>query len=101
MQVKYLICHYYMVPAKPGLTHVPGWQKDPANIRYDEQISFDKKIRTKDQSAAIILDLKEKTIVQNKLDPKLTYDQSFNYFYKAYKSHIDQITKQFTDQAQS
>lgn len=82
-----------MVPVKPGLTSVPGWQKDPANVQYDEQISFDSKIRNKDQTASIILDLKEKEIVQNKLDPKLTYDQSFDYFYKAYKSHIDAVIK--------
>lgn len=82
-----------MVPVKPGLTSVPGWQKDPANVQYDEQISFDSKVRNKDQSASIILDLKEKAIVQNKLDPKLTYDQSFDYFYKAYQSHIDAVIK--------
>jgi len=84
-----------MVPVKPGLTSVPGWQKDPANVQYDEQISFDSKIRNKDQSASIILDLKDKIIVQNKLDPKLTYDQSFDYFYKAYKGHIDAVIKNF------
>lgn len=89
-----------MVPVKPGLTSVPGWQKDPANVQYDEQISFDSKVRNKDQSASIILDLKDKTIVQNRLDPKLTYDQSFEYFYKAYKSHIDAVIKNL-DQAVS
>lgn len=89
-----------MVPVKPGLTSVPGWQKDPANVQYDEQISFDSKVRNKDQSASIILDLKHKTIVQNRLDPKLTYDQSFDYFYKAYKSHIDAVIKNL-DQAVS
>lgn len=94
-QTRYLICNYYMVPVKPGLTSIPGWQNDPANVQYDEQISFDSKIRNKDQTASIILDLKEKTIVQNKLDAKLTYDQSFDYFYKAYKSHIDAVVKNF------
>jgi hypothetical protein len=89
-----------MVPVKPGLTSVAGWHKDPANVQYDEQISFDSKVRNKDQSASIILDLKDKTIVQNRLDPKLTYDQSFEYFYKAYKNHMDAVIKNL-DQAQS
>ena len=89
-----------MVPVKPGLTSVPGWQKDPANVQYDEQISFDSKVRNKDQSASIILDLKDKTIVQNRLDPKLTYDQSYDYFYRAYKDHIDAVIKNL-DQTQS
>lgn len=80
-----------MVPVKPGLTSVPGWQNDPANVQYDEQIAFDSKVRSKDQTASIILDLQDKVIVQNKLDPKLTYDQSYDYFYKAYKSHIDAV----------
>lgn len=99
-QTRYLICHYYMVPTKPGITSLPNWQKDPSNVQYDEQISFDSKIRNKDQSASIILDLKDKDIVQNKLDPNLTYDQSFEYFYKAYKSHIDAVIKHL-DQTES
>jgi hypothetical protein len=99
-KTRYLICNYYMVPVKPGLTSVAGWHKDPANVQYDEQISFDSKVRNKDQSASIILDLKDKTIVQNRLDPKLTYDQSFEYFYKAYKSHMDAVIKNL-DQTQS
>ena len=98
-QIKYLICHYYMVPVKPGITSVPGWNKDPANVQYDEQISFDSKIRSKDQSASIILDLKDKIIVQNKLDPKLTFDQSYDYFYKVYKDHMDKVTSQFQTQS--
>lgn len=89
-----------MVPVKPGLTSVPGWQKDPANVQYDEQISFDSKIRNKDQTASIILDLKDKIIVQNKLDPNLTFEQSYDYFYKAYQSHIDAVIKNL-DQKES
>ena len=73
---RYLICHYYMVPVKPGITSIPNWQSKPENVRYDEQISFDFKIRSKDNSANIILDLKEKEIVTNKLDAKLTYQQA-------------------------
>ena len=88
---RYLICHYYVVPVKPGITSIPNWQSKPENVRYDEQISFDFKIRSKDSSANIILDLKEKEIVTNKLDAKLTYEQAYDYFYKAYKSHIDQV----------
>ena len=99
-KTRYLICNYYMVPVKPGLTSVPGWQKDPANVQYDEQISFDSKIRNKDQTASIILDLKDKIIVQNKLDPNLTFEQSYDYFYKAYQSHIDAVIKNL-DQKES
>lgn len=94
---RYLICNYYMVPVKPSISQIPNWQKDPANVRYDEQIEFDFKVRNKDTSASIILDLKEKKIVTNRLDPKLTYEQSFEYFYKAYKTHIDQVLNQLKD----
>ena len=100
-QSRYLICFYAMVPVKPGITSVPNWQKDPANVQYDEQIIFDSKIRNKDNHAQIILDLKDQVIVQNKMDPKLTYQQSYDYFYKAYKSHMDPIVAQFKDQKSS
>lgn len=80
-----------MVPARPSITQIPNWQKDPSNVRYDEQIFFDHKIRSRDDAASIILDLENKTIERNRLDPKLTYEQSFNYFYKAYKDHIDPV----------
>lgn len=86
-----------MVPVKPSVSQIPNWQKDPSNVRYDEQIEFDFKVRNKDTSASIILDLKEKKIVTNRLDPKLTYEQSFEYFYKAYKTHIDQVLNQLKD----
>jgi hypothetical protein len=90
-KTKYLICIYKMVPVRPSITQIPNWQKDPANVQYDEQIFFDSKIRSKDDGASLILDLEKKIIEKNRLDPKLTYDQSFDYFYKAYKQYMDPV----------
>jgi len=99
-KTKYLICYYKMVPVRPSITQIPNWQKDPANVQYDEQIFFDSKIRNKDQGASIILNLEDKTIEKNRLDENLTYDQSFEYFYKAYKQYMDPVLKAL-DQASS
>ncbi len=80
-----------MVPKNPSVTSVPNWQKDPDNVQYDEQVFFDSKIRTKDESASVIINLETKTIEKNRLDSKLTYDQLHDYFYKAYKQYMDPV----------
>ena len=90
-KTKYLICNYIMVPKNPSVTSVPNWQKDPDNVQYDEQVFFDSKIRTKDESASVIINLETKTIEKNRLDSKLTYDQLHDYFYKAYKQYMDPV----------
>ena len=92
-KTKYLICNYIMVPKNPSITSVPNWQKDPNNVQYDEQVFFDSKIRTKDESASVILNMETKTIEKNRLDEKLTYDQLHDYFYKAYKQYMDPVLK--------
>ncbi len=80
-----------MVPKNPSVTSVPNWQKDPDNVQYDEQVFFDSKIRTKDETASVIINLETKTIEKNRLDSKLTYDQLHDYFYKAYKQYMDPV----------
>jgi len=80
-----------MVPKNPSVTSVPNWQKDPDNVQYDEQVFFDSKIRTKDESASVIINLETKTIEKNRLDSKLSYDQLHDYFYKAYKQYMDPV----------
>ena len=90
-KTKYLICNYIMVPKNPSVTSVPNWQKDPDNVQYDEQVFFDSKIRTKDESASVIINLETKTIEKNRLDSKLSYDQLHDYFYKAYKQYMDPV----------
>jgi len=92
-KTKYLICNYIMVPKNPSITSVPNWQKDPNNVQYDEQVFFDSKVRTKDESASVILNMETKTIEKNRLDEKLTYDQLHDYFYKAYKQYMDPVLK--------
>ena len=92
-KTKYLICNYIMVPKNPSITSVPNQQKDPNNVQYDEQVFFDSKIRTKDESASVILNMETKTIEKNRLDEKLTYDQLHDYFYKAYKQYMDPVLK--------
>ena len=99
-KTKYLICNYIMVPKNPSVTSTPNWQKNPDNVQYDEQVFFDSKIRSKDAGASVIINLQDKTIEKNRLDPKLTYDQLHDYFYKAYKQYMDPVLTAL-DQASS
>ena len=94
---KNLLVAYFLLVTALNIIFIPGvlWSQHLV------QIIFDSKIRNKDNHAQIILDLKDQVIVQNKLDPKLTYQQSYDYFYKAYKSHMDPIVAQFKDQKSS
>ena len=90
-KTKFLICHYRMVPVNPNVTSIKGWKNNRDNIQYDEQVFFDSKIRNKDESANIILDLANKEIIKNTVDPKINYQQSFDYFYKTYKKYMDPV----------
>lgn len=90
-KIKYLICHYRMTPVNPMVTSVKGWKNDRNNVQYDEQVFFDSRIRNKDQSANIILDLEKKIIEKNTVDPNISFQQCFDYFYKTYKQHMDPV----------
>ena len=77
MKNAYLIANYLMVPADRMQTSTKDWMKKQDSVKYNEQITFPRNIKTDDlQTAKVILDLKVKKllrIVQMKIQTITNY----------------------------
>ena len=88
----YLVAHYLAKPRDPWRTHVPGYMKDPANFRYDEQIQVSTRLRRQDiTTAKVIMNLSAKKIEQNSFNSNKDFDELFKYFFKGYHKYITEV----------
>lgn len=91
----YLIANYTAKPKNPAKTHIKGYMKDPANVRYDEQVHISTRLRPKDiTSAKIIMNLSDKVIQVNNFNENKDFNQLFKYFFKGYHKYITDIMVQ-------
>jgi len=88
----YLVAHYFSKPRDPRKTHIPGYMKDPANFRYDEQVQVSTKLRKQDLSTAkVIMNLSDKKVDQNSFNSNRDFDDLFKYFFKGYHKYITEV----------
>lgn len=88
----YLVANYLTKPRDPRKTHIPGYMKDPANIRYDEQVQVSTKLRRQDlKTAKVIMNLTNKTVEQNSFNYNKNFDELFKYFFKGYHKYITEV----------
>jgi fructose-specific phosphotransferase system component IIB len=88
----YLVAHYLAKPRDPRKTHVPGYMKDPANIRYDEQVQVSTRLRQQDlMTAKVIMNLTDKKVEQNSFNHNRDFDELFKYFFKGYHKYITEV----------
>jgi hypothetical protein len=91
----YLVAHYSAKPKNPAKTHIPGYMKDPANIRYDEQVHISTRLRPKDVTGAkVIMNLSEKQVQTNSFNGKKDFDELFKYFFTGYHKYITDVMVQ-------
>lgn len=91
----YLVAHYAAKPKNPAKTHIPGYMKDPENVRYDEQVHISTRLRTKDITGAkIIMNLSEKRVQTNVFNGKKDFDELFKYFFTGYHKYITDVMVQ-------
>lgn len=91
----YLVAHYTAKPKNPSRTHIAGYMKDPANIRYDEQVEVSLKLRNKDLiMAKIIMNLTTKTVEKNNFNNNKDFNELFKYFFKGYHKYITDVMVQ-------
>jgi hypothetical protein len=91
----YLVAHYAAKPKNPAKTYIPGYMKDPENVRYDEQVHISTKLRTKDITGAkIIMNLSEKRVQTNVFNGKKDFDELFKYFFTGYHKYITDVMVQ-------
>jgi fructose-specific phosphotransferase system component IIB len=88
----YLVAQYLTKPRDPRKTHVPGYMKDPNNVRYDEQVQVSTKLRRRDiMTAKVIINLSDKKVEQNSFNGKKDFDELFKYFFKGYHKYITEV----------
>jgi hypothetical protein len=88
----YLVAHYLTKPRDPKKTHIPGYMKDPANIRYDEQVQVSTRLRQQDlMTAKVIMNLTDKTVEQNSFNHNRDFNELFKYFFKGYHKYITEV----------
>ena len=88
----YLVANYLIKPKDPRRTHVPGYMKDPVNIRYDEQVQVSTRLRRQDlMTAKVIMNLSDKTVEQNSFNGNKNFDELFKYFFKGYHKYITEV----------
>ncbi len=91
----YLVANYTAKPKNPAKTHIAGYMKDPANVRYDEQVHISTRLRSKDiVSAKIIMNLSDKLVQTNNFNHNKDFDQLFKYFFKGYHKYITDVMVQ-------
>jgi hypothetical protein len=84
----YLVAKYFMKPQAHVNTSKAGWMDNPENIRWDEQMLVTRGLKPKDNSAQVILNLSEKSVVRNTFTQGKTFDEVFIYFLNGYSQYL-------------
>jgi hypothetical protein len=84
----YLVAQYAMKPKPHVNTSQAGWMKNPDNIRWDEQMIIVSRLKTRELSAQVILNLTEGTVQRNTFQTGKTFDEIFRYFLENYPEHV-------------
>jgi len=84
----YLVAKYFMKPQAHVNTSKAGWMDNPENIRWDEQMLVTRGLKSKDNSAQVILNLSEKSVVRNTFTQGKTFDEVFIYFLNGYSQYL-------------
>lgn len=88
----YLVAHYTMKPRDSRKTHIPGYMKDPANIRYDERVQISTRLRQQDiTTAKVIVNLSDKKVEKNSFNGNQDFNELFKYFFKGYHKYITEV----------
>lgn len=96
---KYLVARYVLRPKRPSVTVQKGWQNNPGNLSWDEQVGFFDKVKDKDLANwQVILDLTNQRVIKSQspsnYDGSLFTDRDYSKLFDHFKEHYgDQINK--------
>ena len=89
MNSRYVIITYSIIPRDTRITGIKGWRDIPNATQYNESIGFKNNIKANDlQTAKMILDTRDKTLVKNSFDKIVSYDQAIVYLTKHYPKYF-------------
>ena len=90
----YLVAFYGMKPRKGVNTSRKGWMDNRDNIQYDEHIEITRGIKRSSDTAKIILNLSEKTVVRNTFGTDREFKEFFKYYFGGYHEYLITVMKQ-------
>lgn len=90
----YLVASYIQRPRNPKMTHIKGYIKDPANLRWDEAFTITRGVKKRDQNAQILLDLTDKRVEKDSFGSERSFDDIFYYFFVNYHKQLVPVMSQ-------
>lgn len=92
----YLVAKYSAHPRKKHSTNIPGYMKDPGNVKWNEEILITYGLKDKDfLSAKIVLNINKRKVERNSFQNGKTFDELFDYFYSENKEELNSRFRQF------
>lgn len=86
---RYLFASYIQKPRDPHKTHIKGYVKDPANMRWDEAVGFSVGLKHKDEiRSQIVIDIDGQVVLKNTMSENMDWGQLMDYFLKAYEKQL-------------
>lgn len=87
----FLVASYSKKPRDPKKTAVKGYINDDKNISYAENVTVTRGLKDKDLTAAIILNLTQKTVHKCRFDDANDWEKLASYYAKNYPNYLKLI----------
>ena len=80
---------------RPGVnTSRKGWMDNRDNIQYDEHIEITRGIKRSSDTAKIILNLSDKTVIRNTFGTDREFKEFFKYYFGGYHEYLITVMRQ-------
>ena len=87
----FLVASYLKAPKEPAKCIRPGYMNDDKNISYREKVTVTRGLKDKDLTAAIILNLTQKTVHKCRFEGKNDWETLAKYYAEAYPNYFKLI----------
>lgn len=84
----FLVGVYMKAPRDPKQTRSKGYMKDENNISYREKVTITRGLKDRDLTAAIILNLTQKTVYKCRFEGKNDWETLAAYYAKSYPNYF-------------
>ena len=84
----FLVAHYIRTPKEKGKTIHKGYINNDENVSYNESVTLSRGLKDRDLTAAIILNLTQKTVHKCRFDDANDWEKLAAYYAKAYPQYM-------------
>lgn len=87
----YLVAFYSKKPKDPKKSAIPGYINNDENISYAENVTVTRGLKDRDLTAAIILNLTQKTVHKSRFTDANDWEKLAAYYAKGYPQYLKLI----------